>query len=34
MKPVWARSLEVKVTVNVDRLVLYVLLFVSTMLHF
>ena len=34
MKPVWARSLEVKVSVNVEKLVLYVLLLVSAMLHF
>jgi hypothetical protein len=34
MKSGWSRSLEVKVSVNVDRLVLYVLLFLSAMLHF
>jgi hypothetical protein len=34
MKPVWARSLEVKVSVNVEKLVLYVLLFVAAILGF
>jgi len=33
MKSVWTRKLEVNVSVNVEKLVLYVLLFASAMLH-